>query len=761
LTVVPELTSTHLRFTFAHSLPLWQLLVIGLLLAAYLAYQVWYLRQKAATWVALVLTGLRLLAFAFIIAFLTNPTILMQTLQRIPIPLAVLLDTSESMGLPSGSSGQSSRLQQAQEVLLKDNSQVLEALGRDFDLRVYRFDEHAHAVARGELASLSADGRATNLVQSLLEVQQEHRDTPLAGMVVMSDGIVTAGEAPAEAMKHGGIPIVPIGMGDPERYRDIQVAAIEAPDFAFVHNPVEIGVTVNGWGYKGQVIPLVLKQEGRILATSSVRLDGDRVTRRATFSITPKEVGRYRLSVETPVQVGEVLRTNNQKDFQLQVRRDKIRVLVVSGRPSWNYRFLRRALKSDPSIDLISFIILRTPTDVVNVPDDQLSLIPFPTNRLFTEELGNFDLLIFDNFSYLLYFPMLYLENVRQFVADGGAFAMFGGDQSFDLGGFANTPIEEILPITLERSGQGYMQARVKMELTPEGLQHPITRLAPDVEETQRIWQEMPPLRGFNQALRPKPDAVTLGVTVDGQHSRLPLLATMQYGEGRTLAFLSDQLWRWNFDMVGAKKGNYHYLHMVHQMVRWLAKEPELRTVQLFSDKDSYQLGDAVNLHVRVFGHDFAPAPAAALNLVAKDPQGQAVRLNPLPTDMPGEFQASLKADHLGGYRVEVEARLGDKHLGEDVLIYEVTPSTAEAVSGAPDHEALRQLADVSGGRFFRPSEIGADFGAVLRDILKRDQQYKIIEERALHLRHTASAFMVLVALFAAEWFLRRRSGLA
>ena len=228
--------------------------------------------------------------------------------------------------------------------------------------------------------------------------------------------------------------MVTIGLGDPERYRDIQIAAVEAPNFAFLHSSVDIEVTVKSWGYKGQVIPLVLKQEGRILSTSSLVLDADRSTRRATFTMSPKEVGRYRLSVETPVQVGEVLRTNNQRDFQLQVRRDKIRVLVVSGRPSWNYRFLRRALKSDPSVDLISFIILRTPTDIVNVPDDQLSLIPFPTNRLFTEELGNFDLLIFDNFSYLLYFPMLYLENIRKFVIDGGAFVMFGGDQSFDLG---------------------------------------------------------------------------------------------------------------------------------------------------------------------------------------------------------------------------------------------------------------------------------------------------------------------------------------
>jgi uncharacterized membrane protein len=758
---VPELTTTQLRFTFANGLPVWQLVLIGLLLAAYLGYQVWYLRPKAATWVALVVTGLRLLAFALIITFLTNPTVLLQTLQKIPIPLAVLVDSSESMALPVASMGEVTRLQQGKDVLLRGSRPLLESLASDFDLRLYHFDERARAMGREDLVPLPADGRATDIMQSLLDVQQEYQDTPLAGAVVMSDGIVTAGSLGVDAARQGGMPVVTIGLGDPDRYRDIQIAAVEAPNFAFVHSSVDIEVTVKSWGYKGQVVPLVLKQEGRILSTSSLLLDADRATRRATFTMTPKDVGRYRLSVETPVQVGEVLHSNNQRDFQLQVRRDKIRVLVVSGRPSWNYRFLRRALKSDPSVDLISFIILRTPTDAVNVPDDQLSLIPFPTNRLFTDELGNFDLLIFDNFSYLLYFPMLYLENIRKFVVEGGAFAMFGGDQSFDLGGFTNTPIEEILPVTLEQLGRGYVNGRVKMELTPEGLQHPITKLAPSAEDTQRIWQEMPPLRGFNRARRPKPEAVTLGVTADGQFSRLPLMAAMQVGEGRTLAFLSDQFWRWNFEMVGTQGGNRHYLNMVHQMVRWLVKEPSLRPVQLFSDKDGYQLGESVALRVKVVDHDFSPASGAVLNLVVRDPDGQAVRVNALPTDEPGEFQATLKAEHLGAFRVEVDARLGDRHLGQDVLIYEVTSSTAESLHGAPDHETLRQLAAASGGRFFTASEVEADFGAVLRDILKRDLQYKIVEERALHLRHTPSAFLILVGLFGVEWFVRRRAGLA
>ena len=146
--------------------------------------------------------------------------------------------------------------------MLQGSRPLMELLARDFDLRLYRFDEHAHAVSRGELASLVPDGRATDIVQSVLDVQQEYQGTPLAGIVVMSDGIVTAGSAGADAVRHVAPQWLPLPRRS-RRYRDIQIAAVEAPNFAFLHSSVDIEVTVKSWGYKGQVIPLVLKQEGR------------------------------------------------------------------------------------------------------------------------------------------------------------------------------------------------------------------------------------------------------------------------------------------------------------------------------------------------------------------------------------------------------------------------------------------------------------------------------------------------------------------
>ena len=120
---------------------------------------------------------------------------------------------------------------------------------------------------------------------------------------------------------------------------------------------------------------------------------------------------------------------------------------MVSGNPSMNYRFMRTALKNDPSIDLLSFVILRTPTDILNVPLQEQSLIPFPVETLFTKELNNFDLLIFDNLPSHLYIRSHYLENIREFVRKGGGFAMIGGPNLFDGGRYARTPLGEILPV--------------------------------------------------------------------------------------------------------------------------------------------------------------------------------------------------------------------------------------------------------------------------------------------------------------------------
>ncbi len=165
-------------------------------------------------------------------------------------------------------------------------------------------------------------------------------------------------------------------------------------------------------------------------------LDSLKAPQRQRFlsSFTPEKVGQHTLQISVPTQAGESISANNSASLSINVLRDKIRVLMISGNPSMNYRFMRTALKNDPSIDLLSFVILRTPTNILNVPIQEQSLIPFPVETLFTKELSSFDLLVFDNLPSHLYIPPDYLSNIREFVRKRRWFRHDRRAQSFGRG---------------------------------------------------------------------------------------------------------------------------------------------------------------------------------------------------------------------------------------------------------------------------------------------------------------------------------------
>ena len=176
-------------------------------------------------------------------------------------------------------------------------------------------------------------------------------------------------------------------MGDPEEYRDMLIKAVKAPALAFRGREVGIDVTVKGYGYPGLKLPVVLKDGEKLLAAKDLRLNDRTGEGTVSLSFTPEEVGSQHVIRFDSPQLGESLTSNNQVHLSLKVVRDKIRILMITGSPSMNYRYLRMALKNDPSLDLLSFVILRLPSNILNVPVQEQSLIPIPVDTLFAKEL--------------------------------------------------------------------------------------------------------------------------------------------------------------------------------------------------------------------------------------------------------------------------------------------------------------------------------------------------------------------------------------
>ena len=748
--------SLNWEMTFSRSLTVLLAGVFVLLIALQ-----WHdLRARVSRGARWGLCGLRAVLYLLILTMLCNPSLLLQKVLQILPPLAVMLDTSGSMGLAEP--GKTSRLQQAQAYLHGGEHPALQTLAQHYQLKLYQFDDTARAFPLERLTDIQPGGRSTDILGSLTTVLEENQTTKPAGVLLLSDGVHHGTDTGLGHLRQANVRVVTVGVGVPETYKDIRVGHVQAPTLVFVHYPTEVGATLQTWGYRGEHIAVVLKRSGRVVATKTVPITADVFEQQVQFEIEPEEVGEFTYTIGVAPYPGEALIENNQVNFPLSVARDKIRVLLVCGSPTWNYRFLRQGLKQDPSIDLISFVILRTPTDVVNVPESQLSLIPFPTQRLFTQELKNFDLIIFENFSYQLYFPLSYLEHVRKFVQEGGAFAMLGGALAFAQGGYAGTPIEDILPVTMRAERNDYRTVTQQLVLTEEGKAHPITRLSPDAAENRRIWEALPELDAVNAIGQVKPGATVLGVSgsrVD-ERAAVPLLVMQRFGEGRTLALMTDYIWKWNFQMAGRMDSNQYYLQFVRQMVRWLIRDPVLKQVRITADASEFPVGTDVTGTLQVLQDDYRPAETATLNARLRTPAGVEGLLPYLPTGNPGEFRYRFRADEEGLYELDVQAQIGGITPEANRLLLRVQRPGDEKQSAAPNHALLRDIAERTEGTFFSLSAPARPTVASLTEFFGGTPAYKVLEETRLRLRETLPWFLVILAVLAWEWWWRRRAGL-
>ena len=401
--------------------PWWLAAVLALAAAGFLVHQFRFLHRSLGARKASLLTLLRGLVYALLLLFLLGPARTVEETTSLRRPLVVLLDTSESMRLSSGR-GDASRLDAAKAVLAAPG--LTRGLAGKYDLKLYAFDRETTPRELGALADAAPEGDASRLFRALEQVTENEPDA--AGVIVLSDGIVNPAGALDKFSGHP-TPVFAIAVGQAEGFKDLRIAGLRAPELAFRGRAIAIDFTIQAYGMAGVEVPLYFNLGRNLISTHPITIDRDAYENRVTLNYTPRELGAHGLTLTLPEQRGESIAGNNRKAFRMQVRRDKIRVLTLSGSPSWNYRFLRFALKQDPFLELVSFVFLRTPSDVVDVHENELSLIPFPIDEIFVEELKNFDVLILDDFSHRTYFNPVYFENMRDFVRDGGGIAMFGG----------------------------------------------------------------------------------------------------------------------------------------------------------------------------------------------------------------------------------------------------------------------------------------------------------------------------------------------
>ena len=555
--------------------------------------------------------GWRAIAIVVLLAALVNPSLIEE--QRAPRRDVAIVIVDDS---PSQSIGDR---RQATETAL---AVVKKRLAREPDLDV--------RVIRAGAPQPGSGDEGTRLFAALDRAMSDVPRQRLAGVVMITDGEVNdvpAGDSKTLAQAVGA-PLHVLLSGRPDE-GDRRLVVAQAPSFGLVGKQVQLTVRVEDLPETAAEKAGDDQNEARV----TWRKDGGArqqlmvpIGRDVPLTVPIDHGGPNVLELEVAPGPRELTLVNNRAVVVVNGVRDRLRVLLVSGEPHAGERVWRNILKSDPSVDLVHFTILRPPEKQDGTPIRELSLIAFPIRELFDTKLDDFDLIIFDRYSRPGVIPQAYLENVVRYVRNGGAFLEAAGPNYGTPMSLSRTPLGSILPA--EPTGEVYEDG-FKPQLTDLGRRDPVTEELPGAG---------PPggAPSWGRWFRQVDSRVRNGVTVMTGDRGDPLLVLDRVGKGRVAQLLSDEMWFW----ARGFEGGGPQAELLRRLAYWLMKEPDLEENDLRAAVD----GDRLIITRQSLEPDDHP-----VTVTAPDGSSRSLKLTP---EHGGRSGGSLAIDQMGLYRV-------------------------------------------------------------------------------------------------------------
>ncbi len=571
----------------------WPLVWTALAAAVILAALILWLKTRGAPF--------RALAFMALGIALANPVISQEDRAALPTTVAIIVDESQSQRLDAR--------EQTTSETVEELRQKFERFGQ-FDLRVIES-------GRTETATTSTD---TRLFEALRSVFRDVPPARIGGAVFVTDGQVHDLPAIDESLGFDA-PLHALITGQEDEY-DRKIQLVEAPRFAIVGTPIAISYQVENQGSTpagNQSVEVSIYRNGELLAVEQA-LAGE------TFDtqIELDRAGKNIIEFATDTIDGELTDNNNRAVVRIEGIRENLRVLLVSGEPHSGERTWRNLLKSDASVDLVHFTILRPPEKQDGTPINELSLIAFPTRELFVEKIDDFDLIVFDRYQNRNVLPVLYYDYIAEYVRNGGALMIAAGEEYSGEASVALTPLVNALPA--QPTGNVQMAAFYP-RLSDDGRRHPVTRNLPGGATEPPNWG-----RWFRTV-----DVQDIeGTTIMQAAGDKPLLVLNDYGEGRVGLMLSDHGWLW---ARGFEGGGPH-VNLYRRLAHWLMKEPDLEAEALTAAPDGQAL---------VIRRQTMQDSADAVTVIT--PSGEELIVELSKTDE-GLFEATLETDQIGLFEI-------------------------------------------------------------------------------------------------------------
>ncbi len=739
---------------------------------------------------------------------------------------ALLADNSQSLQIKDVGDSKS-RGDTLRGLLVGDPKGWQAALEETFQVRRYTFDSRLQNAR--DFGELNFDGCASSLGSALKTAVEQWHGQPVAGVLLFTDGNATDLAADLASLE-GCPPVYPVVVGRDSSFRDLSLSKVGVSQTAFEDTPVTVQAEVAANGFSGGEIVTRLTEvaTGRTSAVTnhpdaaglritSVSNAVVELTRRATdaeaslnfrFQFQPIGPGLHFYELETRAKeelvnsnapTHEATLVNNRQMVVVDRGQEPFRILYVSGRPNWEYKFLNRAIQDDPQLKMVSLIRVARrepkfefkgrPGETSNplfrgfdnkgeeaARYDQPVLIRLNTKDEI-ELRGGFPKTAEELFQYQAvivadleaeFFTHDQQALLQRFVSErGGGFLMLGGAESFREGNYAGTPIASMLPVYLDRKTDAKLPTQLRLTLTREGWLQPWTRLRATEEDEKALLESVPPFEVFNPTHDIKPGASILATVADPTDKKYPALVAQRFGLGRSAALMIGDMWRWGLRDEAMQKD---LGKSWRQLIRWLvsdvpdhvsiAVEPsiggdpaEVRLTVKARDKVFKPLDNSmVRLTIRPVM--LMSSPNSKTANTAADTNYIQFTAEPSATN-PGTYEASYVAREAGAYSVEAVVTSANGIItGRAATGWTSDPAAVEFRSLKPNRTLMESLARRTGGEMVQMEN--------LEKFVRKlpDRRAPVTDAWSEPLWHKPAIFLFVLACFVSEWGIRRWKGL-
>lgn len=665
-----------------------------------------------------ILTLLRSLALILLLFIFFEPVLTLIKRQILTPSNYFFIDNSKSITIKDGTD----RISNLSSVTENLNSASING-----EKYFYSFASDVHSINSDSLKKSNFNESSTDFSKIFSKINQIENN--IASITIISDGVITQGSTPIYSAEKIGVPVFTVGIGDSSKKNDIEIKNVINNEFIYSETPTTILATILNKGFAGKTTQIYLYENSQLVEQKSVTLDQSGVNS-VSFDYTPKQSGEKKLSIRINSIQGESNSLNNQKVFYVDVLSNKINVLLIAGSPSSDLTFIKNALTSDNNLS-VNTLTQITPGNFLEAnanskldSADIIYLLGFPTNSTsedFLNRLAN------------------KLENKST-----PFFLLLSGDVDIRK----LNKINNFLPVSVSLIDKNYLSVQSDIQIAE--IDNPIVQ-----NNSGSEWNNLPPINQPIVTLSVKPESkVILKVKINNQPRNNPLVVSRNFGSKRSVVLIGKDIWKWKLQT--ANKNLNLFDNFIISSTRWLNAPDDQKKVRIKTSKKIYSSGEVVEFSAQVYDESFNPVNEAEVKVkITGQIEKEEIVLNSIGA---GLYEGTVSLNKNGDYNFSGLALLNNKSLGSDNGSFNIGDIDIEMTDTRMNYEFLNQLSNQTNGSFYLPTEINSLIRK-LNEINKTATKEKLSTSE-IRLWSDEWLLIIVILLFALEWFLRKRSGM-